>query len=244
MRRFFILLIAALAAVSCFKGTYSESYKLFANFEYGSRVDFRKDSTYYDKNAMGLGWNYDLVFYYKVDETDQDFMGGFRLSSLEGQIRPSGAPSELDMTWRVHAPVEKNTYMVYHMSGDEPEYAIGYLNPTYGKCTPTTCLVANTGKVAEEIAAKFERGDRMTLTATGYLGGTVTGSAEIALADYTLYDKVGAQKDSIVSKWTSFDLSKLGQVDMVKFDIAVPEGKNVSKYFCLDGLTADIVVEM
>lgn len=244
MRRFFILLIAALAAVSCFKGTYSESYKLFANFEYGSRVNFGKDSTYYEKNSLGLGWNYDLAFYYKLNETDQDFMGGFRLSCLEGQIRTSGAPSELDMTWRVHAPVEKNTYLVYYMSGYEPDCAIEYLNPTYGKCTPVSCLIANTGKVAEEVAAKFERGDRMTLTATGYLGGSVTGSAEIALADYTLYDKVGAQKDSIVSRWTSFDLSKLGQVDKVKFDIAVPEGKNVSKYFCLDGLTADIVVEM
>ena len=89
---------------------------------------------------------------------------------------------------------------------------------------------------------KFERGDKLTLKATGYLDKKETGSAEIALADYTQNDKSGVPKDSIVSVWTTFDLTKLGTVDEVKFEMQSGD-KEISKYFCLDDFLATISLE-
>ena len=104
--------------------------------------------------------------------------------------------------------------------------------------------MTNTAKVAEEIAAKFERNDKMVLKATGYKDGKQTGTAEIALADYTQNDKSGQPKDSIVSTWTTFDLSRLQAVDIVKFEIENPSGKNIPKYFCIDNVVADIALDL
>jgi hypothetical protein len=103
------------------------------------------------------------------------------------------------------------------------------------------CQVTNTVKVAQEIASTFQRGDKLTLVATGYKGGQVTGTAEINLADYTQNDKSGQPKDSIVSTWTSFNLASLQQVDKVSF--ALVSTKSVQQYFCLDNVVADIYFE-
>jgi hypothetical protein len=103
------------------------------------------------------------------------------------------------------------------------------------------CQVTNTTKVAEEIAATFQRGDKLTLVATGYKGGQMTGKAEINLADYTQNDKSGQPKDSIVSKWTNFDLGALASIDKINF--ALVSTKSVSQYFCLDNVIADIAIE-
>ena len=103
------------------------------------------------------------------------------------------------------------------------------------------CQVTNTGKVAEEIASKFQRGDKLTLVATGYKDGQMTGKAEFELADYTQNDKSGQPKDSIVSKWTNFDLSALQVVDKINF--ALVSTKSIPMYFCLDNVVADIAIE-
>ena len=97
--------------------------------------------------------------------------------------------------------------------------------------------------MAEEVAGKFVRGDKMTLKAIGYKDGKETGVAEIALADFTQNDKTGQPKDSIVSRWTTFDLSKLAAVDKVRFEIEMLGESDVQKYFCLDNLIADIAIE-
>ena len=240
-------LVVLASVVSCLDGgSYTSSYPLNADFEYES-LNFRPDSTYYySADYLGIGWNY-LLFCHKVDK-DGDFLGGFRLSRLEGQIknvdeehRPlyEETLASLDMTWRVYTKPFKNTYMVFYKSNEMPDSDIIFMNPTNGTCTMSACLVCNTAGVAEEVKEKFERGDKLMLKATGYLGKKETSSAEIALADYTLTDKSGAQKDSIVSTWTVFDLSKLGLVDEVRFEMD-SKGKDVSQYFCLDHLRANI----
>jgi hypothetical protein len=250
--------VLAFALTSCLDSNYSQSYSLIANFEYGNSVKFRADSTYYAEGAYAIGYNY-LAFCHTLDQTTQEFQGGFRLSALEGQIRPAKVedesseqttPSEslsgeeavlLGNTWRVHAAPAVNTYMVYHMNAYRPEYDIAFLVPTNGACLIKSCQVANTAAVAEEIAEKFERGDRLVLKATGYKDGKETKTVEINLADYTQNDKAGQPKDSIVSRWTTLDLSSLQLVDKVKFEME--STKNVQQYFCMDNMEADITLE-
>ena len=250
--------VLAFALTSCLDSNYSQSYSLIANFEYGNSVKFRADSTYYAEGAYAIGYNY-LAFCHTLDQTTQEFQGGFRLSALEGQIRPvkvedesseQTTPSEslsgeevvlLGNTWRVHAAPAVNTYMVYHMNAYRPEYDIAFLVPTNGTCLIKSCQVANTAAVAEEIAEKFERGDRLVLKATGYKDGKETKTVEINLADYTQNDKTGQPKDSIVSRWTTLDLSSLQLVDKVKFEME--STKNVQQYFCMDNMEADITLE-
>lgn len=248
----------AFALTSCLDSNYSQSYSLIANFEYGNSVKFRADSTYYAEGAYAIGYNY-FAFCHTLDQTTQEFQGGFRLSALEGQIRPAKVedesseqttPSEslsgeevvlLGNTWRVHAAPAVNTYVVYHMNAYRPEYDIAFLVPTNGTCLIKSCQVANTAAVAEEIAEKFERGDRLVLKATGYKDGKETKTVEINLADYTQNDKAGQPKDSIVSRWTTLDLSSLQLVDKVKFEME--STKNVQQYFCMDNMEADITLE-
>lgn len=250
--------VLAFALTSCLDSNYSQSYSLIANFEYGNSVKFRADSTYYAEGAYAIGYNY-LAFCHTLDQTTQEFQGGFRLSALEGQIRPAKVedesseqttPSEslsgeevvlLGNTWRVHAAPAVNTYVVYHMNAYRPEYDIAFLVPTNGTCLIKSCQVANTAAVAEEIAEKFERGDRLVLKATGYKDGKETKTVEINLADYTQNDKAGQPKDSIVSRWTTLDLSSLQLVDKVKFEME--STKNVQQYFCMDNMEADITLE-
>lgn len=250
--------VLAFALTSCLDSNYSQSYSLIANFEYGNSVKFRADSTYYAEGAYAIGYNY-FAFCHTLDQTTQEFQGGFRLSALEGQIRPAKVedesseqttPSEslsgeevvlLGNTWRVHAAPAVNTYMVYHMNAYRPEYDIAFLVPTNGTCLIKSCQVANTAAVAEEIAEKFERGDRLVLKATGYKDGKETKTVEINLADYTQNDKAGQPKDSIVSRWTTLDLSSLQLVDKVKFEME--STKNVQQYFCMDNMEADITLE-
>lgn len=250
--------VLAFALTSCLDSNYSQSYSLIANFEYGNSVKFRADSTYYAEGAYAIGYNY-FAFCHTLDQTTQEFQGGFRLSALEGQIRPAKVedesseqttPSEslsgeevvlLGNTWRVHAAPAVNTYVVYHMNAYRPEYDIAFLVPTNGTCLIKSCQVANTAAVAEEIAEKFERGDRLVLKATGYKDGKETKTVEINLADYTQNDKAGQPKDSIVSRWTTLDLSSLQLVDKVKFEME--STKNVQQYFCMDNMEADITLE-
>ena len=77
----------------------------------------------------------------------------------------------------------------------------------------------------------------MTLKATGYLNGTKTDSAEIMLAERV------SGRDSIVSKWTTFDLSKLGSVDKVDFELIIPEGKDVPATVCIDEVLTSVTVQ-
>ena len=90
-------------------------------------------------------------------------------------------------------------------------------------------------EVTDSIKANFQLGDKMTLKAVGYLDDVETGSAEFTLAEYT------AQKDSIVSTWTQFDLSKLGSVDKVELEV-MSTRENVPTNVCIDDVVSNVSV--
>ena len=247
MKKILFYIITAFMAASCFGNiNYTSMYHLVASFEYDKTLfEWNKDSTYYaGPDYLGLIWGDDLAFCHNVDE-NSDFQGGFRLSCLEGLIRENGpleSDEELSKTWRVYAPKAKNTYQVFWFGSRVPKSHVRFLTSAYGTCTMNVCYVTNTAKVAEEIKSRFQRDDKLTLTAIGYLNAQETGRASIELADYSLFDKNGEPKDSIVSNWTSFDLTKLGTVDEVRFEMTSGM-RSISKYFCLDNMVSVVNLE-
>lgn len=235
MKRFLFILSAVLMTASCLDpGTVSQKYTVVANFD--NAYSFGADSTY--QYTKGVGFNYDLLgFFHEIDSVSKNFDGGFLVSCLD--TPKSGSTDGLRNTYRAYlrkdAAFNGNAYAVYYSNPDQslmPEHDIKFLAAEDGTCTMLGCYVANTVEVADYVRANFKKDDKLTLKATGYLAGTKTGSAEIALADYT-------QKDSIVSTWTAFDLDKLGAVDFIDLEL-ISTVKNVPGYVCLDSVVATI----
>lgn len=239
---FFVVVLAM--AISCIGNgpTYQSSYTLSATFEYPSLnypQVFGEDSLYFDaERCVGFGYQ-DLGFYHKLNADTTEVMGGFMLSYLE----TSKDMTQLDPQsnrWRaLVAPGEKNTYAIHRtadMSSNKPSHDIEFLGAAYGTCVMTNCQVTNTVEVADSIKARFAVGDKLMLKATGYLNGAKTGSAEFMLAERA------SVRDSIVSKWTTFDLSALGSVEHVDFELVVlsADAVDLPKFFCLDNLTASV----
>lgn len=231
----------ALMAVSCFDmGSKSEeSYTLIATFEYTGMnyvEKFGADSLFFDdtKDGVGIGFH-NLAFYHKLNAGKTEVLGGF----LASYLRPQRAEEGGDNANRAYIMLpekENNTYMVYRFSPqepDRPEHDVQFLQTKYGTCEMIRCYVTNTIEVADAVAANFETDDVLVLKAEGYLNGKKTGENEIRLAEFT------AQKDSIVSKWTAFDLQKLGSVEYVEFSMSSTRS-GIPLNFCLDNMEAAI----
>lgn len=91
-------------------------------------------------------------------------------------------------------------------------------------------------KDGDNYARKFVANDWFKLTAIGLDStGKETGRADFYLADYR------DGKSVLVDKWTWFDLSALGKVAKVKFEMSSTDngqyGMNTPAYFCIDGIT-------
>jgi hypothetical protein len=94
----------------------------------------------------------------------------------------------------------------------------------------------------DEYAKKFggETGDDQDwfrLSVWGYLNGAVTDTVHFYLADYRFENN---EEDYIVKTWEWVDLSMLGKVDSLLFDLASADvgdfGINTPAYFCIDNL--------
>lgn len=241
MKKIYILLLAAFCAVSCFDdgSGMGQRYSLVASFQY-SGLSFRSDSTFVNyKDTVGFGFDV-LNFYHELDEGLVRTEGGFMLSCSE--MPKSGVTDRLLNTYRAMVPAgmeSGNIYTVFRQNPDDtkmPEHDIEFSFTEYGTCTPAGCYVTNTVEVVDFVKKNFSLGDRISLKAVGYSNGLKTGEAEILLADYS------AQKDSVVTKWTVFELAKLGAVEHVDFEL-VSSNPNVPSYFCMDNFVAEISLE-
>ena len=253
MKKILIAIIAAFTVVSCLdNGQYRATTPLDANFEYSESVYkeyFDTDSLYLYSVYGYVGWEY-LAFLQVRDTVNKVFEGGALLSYQksmvfnpedEESLAKSDSLAFVEDRYRANAKADKyiNTYMVHYTNPDAskmPVRDIEFVAKTVGTCQLGTCYVNNTRYVAYKVANTFEVGDRLTLKAIGYRGGEKTEEATINLADFS------AQKDSIVSTWTAFDLSKLGAVEYVDFEMeSTKEG--IPAYFCLDHFGAVVTVE-
>lgn len=245
IKKLLLFFVVAFMTVSCLSdGGYTESRPILATFEYN--MDYSEvcgpDSLYVDTQyQVGVGWEY-LVFFQKVDKTTGDFEGGLILSHLK--YPKSGVVEGLSNNkYRVYDKTQTlaNTYLVFEQTDKMPDNEMGFnfvqSSTSSGTCIMKSCFVNNTVAVAQAVEQNFVVGDRMTLKATGYLNGTKTDSAEIMLAERV------SGRDSIVSKWTTFDLSKLGSVDKVDFELIIPEGKDVPATVCIDEVLTSVTVQ-
>lgn len=244
MRRILFFIAAAFMLSSCFdmETTSSRTYQLVATFEYSTAVvedTFGQDSLCFEKK-YGEGIGYDnLGFYHKLNAGKTMVDGGFLLSRF---IMPASKNTEnlTNNEYRAYvidkAAGLKNTYLVFKQNPDKnlmPEHSMVFAASDFGTCTMTGCYVTNTVEVMEAVSETFELGDRLTLRATGYLDGKKSKSAEFLLADFS------AQKDSIVSRWTGFDLSDLGSVEYVDFELESTK-PSIPMNFCLDNVIASV----
>lgn len=253
MKKISIFITLAVLMVSCLPdGEYTRTYPVEATFEYSIdyKQEFGQDSLFFnDSHGYGFGWDY-LTFRHNVDTVGKVFKGGMLLSYLSGRtfdpadslsMAQGDSAAFANDAFRLNSPSmfwNSKTYAVYYADPDEsmmPEHDVEFMATEIGTCTMGLCYINNTRYVAYKVAQHFEDGDRLTLRATGYLKGTKTGENSIALADYSV------QKDSIVSRWTMFDLSNLGEVDKVDFEVLSTK-EEVPAYFCMDNFTASVTI--
>ena len=238
MKKILALIVSVVAVSSCLGGSaFSDSYTSYATFEYADDYNkrFGEDSLYVETEfKVGFAWADYLAFGHKLDE-DNELEGGFLLSYLS--VPESGNTENLENNIyranQTYSPPGKNTYVVFYKSVNMPErhfwfnYVQGEIK---GTCTPQFVRVNNSVAVIEAIKKSFDNGDTMTLKATGFLGENRTGEAQIRLAE----------KDSVISSWTVFELSQLGVVDRVNFDIILPEDSEIPQVVCMDDFTASL----
>ena len=251
MKKFFLGILMTCVVISCLgEGENSFNYQLDMTFETvaGWNVKFGSDSlSVVDETGWILGQDPSVGLAYK--QKDGQFQGGFRLSRLEGEADGELTRPQTDLdAWRVNAVcgVADRTYMdgsmTYAVLYDNPEedmmpahdLEFGYSD--IGTCTMYGCYVNNTTLVARKVKEVFADGDKLLLKATGYRrDGTKTGDAEIELAEYS------ALKDTVMYNWSVFDLSDLGVVDYVDFEV-VSSKPEVPSYACIDGILTGIAI--
>lgn len=229
-----ILIFAAVAAslVSCL----GESHMEFvvpseATFEVAQTI-LGSDSLYFETVP---GWDY-LGFSNVVDTVKTVagsdsiiFKGGFAISCLRGADSLKVVENPVN-PFRVTGVNERNGYLVWRYTDDMPEHDVFFTATNYGKSTIGSCLVNNTEAVRRAILSEggFVAGNYLELKATGYLAnGTKTGEATIDLAEF-------AKKDSVVTTWTTFDLSALAQIDFIDFELSTNRPDLPLDSFCMD----------
>jgi hypothetical protein len=99
-----------------------------------------------------------------------------------------------------------------------------------------TTYAALTMKNGNTFAKQFGSGDWFKLLIEGFdKSGTSTGTVEFYLADFR-----EASSPGIITAWTKVDLSPLGRVAEIKFDMRSSDtgewGMNTPAYFCFDNL--------
>ena len=241
MRKLLVLTAAVFTLASCLNSTeYSESFPVCATFEYSNDYSqmFGADSLYFEAEyKVGFAWQNYLAFGHKINEQTAEFEGGFLLSYLAAPSSDDSSQLQNNLYRAGKKPADGKTYTVFQKTANMPQKHFWFnfnQGEIKGTCTPLCVMVNNTVAATDSIKANFQLGDSMTLKATGYLEGKKTDSAEIKLAEFT------SAEDSIMSSWTLFDLSKLGQVDNIEFDFVIPEGRGVPETVCMDDFAATL----
>lgn len=248
MKKILVFLVTVLCLSSCLgDSSYSTSYPLDITFECSESVYqkyFSPTDSIYVLTGQDLGFYWqDPSIIFGQKHQDGVFKGGFTMSYLKGE--PNGKLTK--------EPNDNDTYRVFASSGASASrcYAVFYENPDsmmmpadqfafsykdLGTCEMFACYVNNTTLVARKIMENFQKGDKLTFQATGYLDGKETAQTSVVLAEYT------ETKDSIMYNWSVFDLSKLGAIDRIKFDVQSTNSA-VPSYVCLDGIYTKISLE-
>lgn len=136
------------------------------------------------------------------------------------------------------------------------QYAIAYLTPTVSlsfdspfdfsggkgvKLTNTTYAALDM-QDGSSFSKKFggatgTDADWFMLSITGSIGGSTTGTVDFYLADFR---SANSAEDYILTDWTFADLSSLGNIDKLEFNLSSSDsgayGMNTPSYFAMDDL--------
>lgn len=106
-------------------------------------------------------------------------------------------------------------------------------NTLCGMYVTNNAYVYNSIKYGDSFARAFTTGDYFKLTIKGYRNGTLTDTVQYYLADYR-----SGITPYVITTWKWVNLSKLGTVDSVAFDLYTTDegqyGPNTPMYFCMD----------
>ena len=242
MKKFLTFIAVAFSLISCLGdgGNFSQSYPFDVTFDFSDNIynnSFSKDSVFVLKEGEGFTYGNYPLFFGEV-QSSGTFKGGFLLSYLQGEkdgaLDKEATPNDVYRVYAAGGSKNSRSYAVFYDNPDQtqmPQYDVEFGYKDVGACTMYGCYVNNTTLVARKIKEHFTDEDRLTLKAIGHKHDGSKVEASIVLA----------KKDTIMYNWSVFDLSKLGAVDYMDFEVtstnpAVPE------YFCLDGLTGHIAI--
>ena len=180
------------------------------------------------KFATGCMHDYSYWYWFGyANETDNDY------KSLDDQWKNIvGGGYDGSQNYGVAYAAAFNGPCYVTLLSDEPAVVPGFYitNSSYAYTSMTN---------GDASAKKFEQGDWFLLTITGYGDNDeVTGTKEYYLAD--LRD---ADKAYIISDWRYVDLSSLGKVCKLGFELTSSDngswGMNTPAYFCFDDFGAE-----
>lgn len=136
---------------------------------------------------------------------------------------------------------EGQNYVVFYVNawGDPDKITLKEAAVIPGMYVCNNVYAYNSMKNGDATAGEpFGESDWFKLTVHGYLNGkTVNASVFVDLAEGT----------NIIDKWTYVDLTELGQVDALSFEMSGSRtgqyGLNTPSYFCIDNLGAEAPTE-
>lgn len=220
------------SAVLDFKGLLTQSESQYAGNKNAGKAttDYYYKNTFTDKGGLCTFDNY-------VDES-LSFGGGFTYTN-KTDVTTAGYTNISAITGK---GVNGDTYLTSNTSSYTPAKFVFSSSASYiiKGIYVTNCVYTYLSmKNGDSYAKKFVSGDWLKLTATGLdKSGNATGTTDIYLADYR------DGKTIMLNQWTWFDLSSLGTVAGIKFDMSSSDsgswGMNTPSYFCLDGITIEL----
>lgn len=247
------MVIVALAAVSCLNSTttFEGNYNPTATFDYADLTQvLGSDSVYYEGPAYRAT---DFLAMINVQEKDiEPFKGGFALSmkrdsiDVAKYIASDSKPTLHPMSVYAKGGASKSKgFSVFFQNEDSSVMSkedMVFLSSEVGEHTMSYCMIANTALTVANVMDPasqyhFEKGkDYLKLTATGYNNGAKTGSAEYFLVDFR------GEADSLLKGWKKFDITKLGDIDYVDFELE-SSVTGLPKYFCIDNIFTNVHIK-
>lgn len=258
MKRFFLMVIVAAMAVSCLNdgNTFEGTYNPTATFDYSDLTQvLGADSVYYDGPAY-RGTDF-LAMINAQNKDAEPFKGGFALSMKHDSIDVAKyIASDSKRTLHPMSVYAKGGagrsrgFSVFYQNEDSsimPKEHMVFLSSEIGEHTMSVCMIANTALTVANVLdpsskyyfARNESGegkDYLKLVATGYNNGAKTGTAEYYLVDFR------GKTDSLLKGWKRFNISKLGDIDYVNFELESSIA-DLPKYFCIDNIFTNVHIK-
>ncbi len=254
MKKVLFLTFLSVCAIACKLDGYTEqSLTSISDFEFETAQ--YTDSLYLSNYFYGGNYSYSLLFNSQREETGKEMTGGTgatmkRDSSIV--LKEENLYPQYTM-FATSAGSDSKGCAVYYQNDDPdkmPSHDIIFFNYSVGTCTPAYFMINNTQQtvydvLSEESPMKYEPGDYLKLTITGWLENEFTGVLETTgTISYYLADWRGMkdEPDSVLTRWRNVSLTKLGNVQYIDFNLESNK-TDLVKTFCYDNLVSSIYLK-